>query len=359
MQNVHTKKLLGALIVVCSGIGVSSCNSSNAATIPPQNACNNIITTTSGVSCTLIHNFVLNTSSPSFSSDWIVQTENSPSNAAICANGEKELYYNSPANLSNDANGDLSISLTAPDGVTPNYHSAKLISNYLIKGTTIPHGVVEFTAKLPTYTPGAWPALWLYRYADDTNGSGEHTCTSSTISGGSAVSYKNGTWPTDGEIDIMEYIAGSSYTNLNNQMFSTLHYGQGFAAGVQSPSAQVQHRQTPTFSTLSDSFHNYAAEWNCKGIAPHFTSCRITMYLDGQVMKDNNDSSYSFETINGIDTDLDSSFQNGFNNGFNIIMNFATGGSPFGTASAANGVNTSLLPLNMTIKKVAIYQVTN
>lgn len=358
-QLTHKKLLI--VMGLTGSLILSSCGSSHAASSSPT-ACTAINVSNPSTQCTLVHNFALTTTSQAFASDWIVQTETSSSNGALCANNEKELYYNSPDNLSNDSSGDLLITLTAPSGGTNNYHSAKLISNYSIKATTIPHGVVEFTAELPAYTAGAWPALWLYRYADDNNGFGTHTCTSATINGGASVTYANGTWPRDGEIDIMEYIAGSSYSDINDHMFSTLHYGQGWntttaPVDVSSPAAQVQHRQIPNFSSLSSGFHNYAAEWNCAGTAPNFTSCTITMYLDGKIMVDENGSPYTFETINGDDTDMDSSFQSGFNNGFNIIMNFATGGNIFGSSTAANGVATGSLPLSMTIRQVAIYQV--
>ncbi len=89
------------------------------------------------------------------------------------------------------------------------------------------YGKFEFRAKLPT-GKGVWPALWMLPQDE-----------------------KYGTWPTSGEIDVLE-ARGQEPTKV----LGTLHYGSKWPANTNSGKDYV----LPNNGTIA-AFHTYAVEW--------------------------------------------------------------------------------------------------
>ncbi|MEO5788752.1 glycoside hydrolase family 16 protein, partial [Gelidibacter sp.] len=149
------------------------------------------------------------------------------------------------------------------------------------------YGRVEVRAKLPS-GGGTWPAIWML-----------------------GQNYTTVSWPTCGEIDIMEHVG-----NDQNTIHSTLHYpGNSGGNGV---------GKRTTVPTASTEFHNYSVEWT-----PDF----ITFLVDNQVY-------HKFP--NTADTP--------FNADFFLILNVAMGGN-FGGAIDPNFTASTL-----EIDYVKVYQ---
>ena len=85
----------------------------------------------------------------------------------------------------------------------------------------------EVSAKLPSGV-GTWPAIWLL-YADGF--------------------YGNGSWPDNGEIDIMEHVGFDP-----GRVHATLHNDLRFGDNGHSASTQVP--------TVESEFHTYSMEWS-------------------------------------------------------------------------------------------------
>ena len=89
------------------------------------------------------------------------------------------------------------------------------------------YGKFEFRAKLPT-GKGIWPALWMLPQSD-----------------------KYGTWPSSGEIDILE-----ARGQEPNKILGTLHFGSRWPANA----LKENNILLPNNGTIAD-FHTYAIEW--------------------------------------------------------------------------------------------------
>jgi beta-glucanase (GH16 family) len=176
------------------------------------------------------------------SSKWSFDTER---NRAGWYNNELQYYSANRTENASVQNGLLTITarreslLSQSDWGGQAYTSARLITRANASWT---YGFMEVRAKLPC-SLGTWPAIWLL-------GTG-------------------GTWPDDGEIDIMEQkgtsagekgrVSGTIHTRAYNYMNGSLGVGQGFSTAV---------------TDACTAFHNYQLTW---------TADKISIGVDDQV----------------------------------------------------------------------------
>lgn len=221
-------------------------------------------------------------------------------------NSELENYTTSTANsqIVADANATdgKSLAIIAVDtmpgsgayNTVGRYTSARLVSS--MGGATpsqvFQYGYMEARVKMP-YGDGIWPAFWML--GNDIN---------------SGIS-----WPTCGEIDIMENIGNSSDQPVNH---GSLHDGTDFTNTFTLTGGQLFHNE----------YHTFGAMWQ-----PN----QIQFYVDGNL----------YETVN-------SSQQSGtweFNNNFFFLLNMAVGGSWPGSPDASTS-----FPQTMYVDYVRAYQ---
>jgi hypothetical protein len=196
-------------------------------------------------------------------------------------NNELQTYTNSAENVIVE-NGVLKI--IAKSNGSGGYTSARIKSENLFEFT---YGTVEVRAKLPV-AQGTWPAIWMLGANFD------------------AVS-----WPTCGEIDIMEQKGWEK-----NKVLGTCHWSNnGNYAG---------YGLETTVSNTSDTFHVYKLVWTAES---------IIIFVDA--------NQYFVMTTN-------SSMP--FNKDFFLILNIAMGGTLGGT------IDTSFTQDTMEIDYVRVYQ---
>ena len=152
---------------------------------------------------------------------------------------------------------------------------------------------IEAKIKLPK-GKGTWPAFWMM-----------------------PVNFTS--WPSDGEIDIMEEVGYHP-----NYVSSSLHAN----AHVHTNNTQVTHEMY--CAGAEDDFHVYAMEWTAKN---------ITTYVDGQIQL-----SYNNRGLGHDDWPYDAPFY--------VILNLAWGG----TWGGATGVNENALPTTMEVDYVRVFQ---
>ncbi len=207
------------------------------------------------------------------------------------ANGELEYYTAARTQNDNVGGGNLSLTVTkedmtgAPDYAGQHYASARIMTRGKADWT---YGFFDIRAKLPCGA-GTWPALWMV---------------------GSA-----GTWPTDGEIDIMEELGrdpDTIYGTIHDD-FNQPHNGDGSHTAI---------------TDACGSFHNYELTW---------TTERIDIAVDGVVY----DSYVNAHTGHA---------QWPFDNPQFLIFNVAMGGS------WAGAVDDGALPRSMIVDYVRVYQ---
>lgn len=166
-------------------------------------------------------------------------------NCAGGGNQEKQCYTDDPAN-SYVSDGFLNIvALPAGDDAQLPYTSARLNTKNKQDFT---YGRFEMRAKLPS-GQGTWPAFWML-FTDGVYGE---------------------TWPTSGEIDIMEAVnLGEPKPDggVQTDIFGTLYYGELFPNQSQSGKAFTP----PDGINPADDFHTYAVEWQ---------EGEIRWYMDG------------------------------------------------------------------------------
>lgn len=143
-------------------------------------------------------------------------------------NNELEYYTNSLSNVYDDGDALNIVDLNQPnyEGTGLNWTSGKVLS---VPSWT--YGQFQIRAQLPT-GDGVWPAIWMMPALNGVEAAGP---------------YGNGSWPDNGEIDIMEEVGW----NPNNVQF-TLHYNLdvgGNTAGMVS---------VPTATTA---YHVYGLDW--------------------------------------------------------------------------------------------------
>ncbi len=207
-----------------------------------------------------------------------------------------ELQYYSRARLEN-ANvnkGVLNITAlkesltTAADYGGQSYTSARLLTKGKASWT---YGFFEIRAKLPCGL-GTWPAIWMLG--------------------------STGTWPDNGEIDIMEHVGknkgqilGSAYSNYYN-----------WANGT-------GNTKSTTVPDVCDNFHNYQLRWEAD---------QLVIGVDDQ---------YYFQFVNAKDGD---NKKWPFNAPQYLLLNLAIGGDLGGA------VDDKALPQTMQVEYVRVYQ---
>lgn len=198
-------------------------------------------------------------------------------------NNEAQSYTSNSGNVVVQG-GSLKITAKAENVPGANYTSARLKSENKFEFT---YGKIEFRAKMPT-GGGTWPALWSL-----------------------GQNYATNTWPTCGEIDVMEHRGNSP-----NVIHGTCHY-----PGV-SPGAG--NSGNITITNAASAFHIYKAIWS---------PTSIKFYVDDVL----------FHTVNN-------SSNLPFNSDFFLIMNVAMGGT-FGGA-----IDPSFTQSTMEVDYVRVYQ---
>ena len=137
-------------------------------------------------------------------------------------NNELEYYTSRSQNVS-VSGGNLIITALKENYSGSSYTSGKLDS---YGKQSFKYGRFEASIKLPT-TQGLWPAFWMM-----------------------PESSVYGSWPTSGEIDIMEEQGSNPYKD-----FGTIHYGSSVANAKSSGGTYTG------INDLSAGFHTYAVEW--------------------------------------------------------------------------------------------------
>lgn len=213
-------------------------------------------------------------------------------------NHEKEYYTEKRKENARVENGKLIIEARRDfynvNGEQKEFTSARIFTAH--KGDWT-YGRFEVRAKLP-YGKGTWPAIWMLP-------------TEWTLG--------NGSWPDNGEIDIMEHVG----------------YDQGVIHGSTHCNKYVFKKGTQKTATIkipdcATAFHTYTAEWD---------KDKITMFVD--------DSLYFTSTNEG------SGWQGWpFFKDFHFILNIAVGGDWGGV----EGVDNNIFPQKMEVEYVRVYQ---
>jgi len=156
---------------------------------------------------------------------------------------------------------------------------------------------IEARAKLPKGR-GTWPAIWML--PDE-------------------WIYSNGSWPDNGEIDIMEHVGydpGRVHATIHCDAFNHAQ-GTQKGASIFVPDAMSE-------------FHNYAVEWYPD---------RLDFFMDDSLY-------FRFEKID------DSWRKWPFDHDFHLLLNIAVGGNWGG----AQGVDDTVFPARMEIEYVRVYR---
>lgn len=198
-------------------------------------------------------------------------------------NNEAQFYTSNSSNVIVQG-GNLKITAKAEAVSGANYTSARLKSENKFEFT---YGKIEFRAKLPV-GGGTWPALWSL-----------------------GQNYATNTWPTCGEIDVMEHKG-----NNPNVIYGTCHYPGVSPGGGNS--------NNTTSSNVATQFHIYKAIWS---------PTSIKFYVDDVLY-------HSVANTNALP----------FNSDFFLIMNVAMGGD-FGGA-----ISPSFVQSSMEVDYVRVYQ---
>lgn len=214
-------------------------------------------------------------------SDWVYETGGH-------GWGNNEIQnYAANSKVATVSNGTLKINLFKEGGTV---YSARIKAR---PSTGWKYGYVEARLKLPT-GKGTWPAFWMMPSA-------------------------GGTWPDNGEIDIMEEVGYQP-----NKIFSTIHCKRYNNTGT---SIEGSNK---TISTAQKEFHTYGMEW---------TADKMDFYIDG----------VKFFTYKNDGKGHDSW---PFDAAFYPILNLAWGGNWGG----AQGIDESCLPAVYEIDYVRIFQ---
>ncbi len=211
-------------------------------------------------------------------------------------NGELQ-YYTNGENVS-VSNGTLKITArqdNANQYSGNDYTSSRIRSRF---GADFRYGRMEASIKLPI-GQGIWPAFWMMP---------------------SDKIY--GTWPSSGEIDIMEYLGHQTTT-----VYGTCHYGN--APNDKSSSGTSTNLSDGTI--LADNFHTFSIEWE---------PGELRWYFNGVQYHQVNDTDPDFNTYNWP-----------FDQRFHFILNIAVGGSWPGPPDG-----TTVFPQNMEVDWVRVHQ---
>ncbi|HEU5139657.1 MAG TPA: carbohydrate binding domain-containing protein, partial [Bacillales bacterium] len=181
------------------------------------------------------------------------------------------------------------------------YTSAKLTTEG--KGDWT-YGRFEIRAKLPE-GQGIWPAIWMM-----------------------PTDYQlYGTWPSSGEIDIMELLGDDPDT-----VYGTLHFGN--------PHSQAGAPYSLEEGTFTDSYHTFAIEWE---------PGEFRWYVDGKLYQKQN---RWFSKLSGAAAPF--TYPAPFDRDFYLQLNLAVGGNWPGNPDA-----TTQFPQQMLVDYVKVYKLNN
>ncbi len=210
----------------------------------------------------------------------------------------EEQYYTDRSENARLEGGNLVIETLKEDFSGSAYTSARLTT----RGKhDITYGRVEVRAKLPAGR-GTWPAIWLL-YTEN--------------------KYGNGSWPDNGEIDIMEHVGfdqGRVHATIHTDSYNGGDGTQRGASTVPSPD-------------VSTAFHVYAVEWE-----PN----QIRAYVDDVLY-------FTY------DRESDDWREWPFDQEFHLILNTAVGGDWGGQ----QGIDDSIFPQRFEIDYVRILEETD
>ncbi len=177
--------------------------------------------------------------------------------------------------------------------ITARYENNEYTSSRLITRDKkiFTYGIVEIKAKLPS-GKGTWPALWML-----------------------GNNIKQVSWPTCGEIDIMEHVG-----RVPGVVHSSIHNKSGYGA--------TPYSGKLTIDNPYNKFHIFAMEWT-----PEF----ITFYVDGRTV-------YHYQPENKNPENWP------FDKPAYLIFNIAIGGNWGGE------IDNSIFPTTMTVDWVKVYQ---
>jgi beta-glucosidase len=223
-------------------------------------------------------------------------------------NGELENYTNSTNNAFQDGNGNLVI--RAIRDSSGHFTSARLqtgspgASTHTADGNW-QYGLVEARIKLPPTSHGVWPAFWML---------GENIGTVS--------------WPTCGEVDIMENFG--TYGNVTD---ASINNGTAHGPGYSGANGIGKSYTLPLGEKVADDYHIYAIQWSQNSVA---------FYVDGAL--------YSTVTPSSIPAGS----QWVYNAPFFILLNLAIGGPT--TFLGTPDPNAPFANQDMLVDYVRVYQ---
>lgn len=225
---------------------------------------------------------------------WVLETGTGP-NGDGWGNSELQTYTARPENVALDGAGNLVITARreALDG--RQYTSGRLTTQGLF---TQKYGAFEARVQLPA-GKGLWPAFWML-----------------------GANIKEVTWPTCGEIDILE-LRG----NQPGAILSSLH-GPEYSGG-----GAISKRYALESGTFDADFHVFRVEWD---------PSLISFFVDGTL----------FQTVTAHAL-LGGGRSWVFDSPFFVILNVAVGGS-FLTPTGQPDANTAF-PQRMTVDYVRAY----
>jgi beta-glucanase (GH16 family) len=206
--------------------------------------------------------------------------------------GNNELQYYTSGNNSTVSGGYLTITAKKENVSGREYTSSRMITRG--KGDWL-YGRFEVRAKLPKGR-GTWPAIWMLSSDNE-----------------------YGTWPSSGEIDIMEHV-GYDVNNIHSSIHTSAY----------NHIRNTQKTANSIVPDATDSFHVYRVDW---------TPYAVRSYIDGVKY---------FEFINE-------------GKGFTVwpfdkkqflILNIAIGGNWGGV----QGVDNSIFPASMQVDYVRVYK---
>jgi len=209
-------------------------------------------------------------------------------------NDEKQYYSAGRAENARIENGMLIIEARRDNFDGHEYTSARLVSRD--KGDWT-YGRIEVRAKIPAGR-GTWPAIWMMP----------------TLS-----TYGNGSWPDNGEIDIMEHV-GYDPGVIHGSIHCHDYYHK----------IGTQKTATLNVPDCTFAFHVYKLEWSAE---------KIDIYVD--------DKLYFTFANEGTGWQVWP-----FDKDFFLILNIAIGGSWGG----AQGIDNSIFPQQMVIDYVRVFQ---
>ncbi len=208
--------------------------------------------------------------------------------------GNNELQYYTASRLKNAEvkDGFLTITACREDYEGFKYTSARLVTRG--KGDWL-YGRVEVKAKIPDGR-GLWPAIWML-----------------------PTDWTYGSWPSSGEIDIMENVGYDPY-----KIHGTVH------TEAYNHSIGTQKGASTTVQTCHSDFHVYSMEWD---------PTEIRIYVD-----DNQYFTFKNEGTGYKAWPFDKRFH--------ILLNVAVGGNWGGQ----QGVDDAVFPRSMVVDYVRVYQ---